>query len=236
MTEEKKISEDAKKHAHSESIRTEHKYTEHKITEPQQSSGIDSNTRYMFFVLIALLLILGGIIGLRYWYEPAQEETGYIYNGFTFTNVTGLWYTQLQKEETGVLYNVPLHFGPRELETVSLQGNALSFLNNSKMYITFDPIGSSFEYVALSASELSINLAQTFNITPVGACTTNETKACSDRPIVRCGKTKDATIYLRQSNETGVIVDGNCVIVQGRGKNLVRATDRLLLHLFRVMK
>ncbi len=210
--------------------------TEEQTEQDHSPSGIDGNTRFMFFVLIALLLILGGIIGIRYWYEPAREETGYIYNGFTFTNVTGLWYTQLQKKETGILYNVPLHFGPRELEKVPLQGNVMPFLNNSKMYITFDPIGSSFEYVALSASELSINLAQTFNITPIAACTTNETKACSDRPIIRCGKTKDATIYLRQANETKTIVEDNCIIVQGRGKDLVRATDRLLLQLFGVMK
>ena len=112
----------------------------------------------------------------------------------------------------------------------------LIVLNNPQIYITFNPMQTELGYIALSASELSINLAQTLNITPIAACTNNETDACTNRPVIDCKTSKEPAVFLNYANTTQIYIKNNCIFVEGRGREIVRATDRLLLKWFSIMK
>ncbi|MEM3126801.1 MAG: hypothetical protein QW331_01900, partial [Candidatus Woesearchaeota archaeon] len=67
-----------------------------------------------------------------------SEKQGYVYKGYSFVFADGLWYTQLQFNNT--LINLPLHFDPKSVENVPLTGaiNSTKF-NEREIYITFDP-------------------------------------------------------------------------------------------------
>lgn len=157
----------------------------------------------------------------------------YMYNGFSFVKSENLWYTQVKVKDS--LIDIPLHFGPKELEDVQVRGSIDDDFKKSYVYITFDPLGGGMQYVALSSAELSLNLVRGIGITPIAACDRNETYACADRPIKTCDS-EGAIIYLEQSNETEVVLQGNCVRIKGSNWNLVKATDRLLLQWYGVMK
>jgi len=196
----------------------------------------DSSIKFFIYAIAILLLVIALTIGIKYFYKPSAKTNAYTYNNFLFTNITGLWVTEIQKAGTNKLYGVPLHYGPLELENISVEGDVDSFKNSSEIHITFVPTEKTLGFIALSASELSINLAQTFDITPVAACTKNETVACLGRPVIDCESPSKPAIFLNHANETRVYVKNNCIIVEGPGKELVKATDRLLLKWFSVMK
>ena len=161
-----------------------------------------------------------------------ESDINYVYNGFSFVFINGMWYTQVQKEDT--VWDVPLHFGPKELENITIFGKLDSDFGDNDLYITFDPLGSNLQYVALSSAELTLSLTKGFGISPIAACDKNETEACINRPIKTC-KDEDNIIYIKQANKTRVELRGNCVLIEGKGWEIVRATDRLLLKWYKII-
>ncbi len=205
------------------------KQSEEKGQEKKQS-------RYFWLAIIIIVLFIISLLSVRFFVPEKKEFQSYSYNGFVFQNISGMWFTEIQKAGTNKVYRVPLHYGPPELENVSISKDINNFFTNkTKIYITFNPLGKNFSYIALAASEISINLAQTFNITPIAACTINETKACVSRPLVTCENAGSPAISLKHANDTKVYLENNCVVVQGPGRELMRATDRLLLKWFSIM-
>ena len=164
--------------------------------------------------------------------ENKPSDINYVYNGFSFVYYDYIWYTQVQKNDT--IYDIPMHFGPRDVEYIPLTGSIDKDINIKAIYVTFNPLSSDMKYVALSTAELSVNLVRGMDIIPVAACDRNKTNACKDRPIITCEDNKP-TIYIKESDETAVKITNNCIIVEGKGIDLVKATDRLLLELYGVM-
>jgi len=123
------------------------------------------------------------------------------------------------------------------VDDIEFIGSVNERFNSSNLYITFDPRGKDvFKYEALAAAELTINLAMVFGIEPVAACAYNVSEACYDRPIVSCQDEDKGVIFLREADETLVSLENNCMIVQGPGKDLLRAVDRVLYVLYGIMK
>ncbi|MBD3354424.1 hypothetical protein GF361_00385 [Candidatus Woesearchaeota archaeon] len=224
------------------------------IKNDKKEEKIDDNTK-------KLLLAVGIIIGVfalgflvRFVYSPENEITtidemhkrniesggegiNYIHNGFSFIYMDDMWYTQVQRHSDNTLMDIPLHFGPKDLENVSISGEVSDDFKKSQIYITFDPTDEKLNYVALAAAELSLNLAKGMGIYPIAACTKNETETCNTRPIVDCDDEDKAVIFLKQIEGTGeVILDDNCVELKGKDWELVKATDRFLLQWYQVMK
>lgn len=164
-----------------------------------------------------------------------KPEQGYIFKGFSFVKLDTLWYTQIQVENR--LYNIPIHFGPRDLKDIPIEGsyNATLFDLSQGIYMTFDPLGNYLTYVALATGEIDQTLTKAFGKYPVAACIKNETEACKTRPIINCTNTKAPLIYVKEADETKVILNDNCLIVQGKGMEIVKAADRLLMRLYDIM-
>lgn len=202
--------------------------------------------------VLLLILVLGIIFGIRYLKKPeilTPDEMhkknlegkltgaeGYVYNGFSFVKYEKLWFTQLHPQDSESIYNVQLHFGPRETEQLNILGDPMPFAKAKAVYLIFDPLGQQLPYVALAAGEFSLNTAVVLNITPIAACTRNETEICKKRPIVDCEHDKEhAIVYLKEADKAGVVVEQNCITVSGTQADLVKATDKLLLKWFQVI-
>ncbi len=159
-------------------------------------------------------------------------ENNYLYNGFSFVYADGLWYTRVKPGNK--LVDVPLHFGPKELENIEIKGSLDDTFNeNKEVYITFDPLNEQMQYTALASAELSLNLAKGILKTPVAACIKNETSACEERPIMTCSSEKPV-IYIKESKTPMILLNDNCIIVQGKDWDVVKATDRLILYWYGV--
>ncbi|MFC1741782.1 hypothetical protein ACFL3V_04575 [Nanoarchaeota archaeon] len=159
-----------------------------------------------------------------------KPEQGYIYNGFSFVNFMGVWYTQLSKGST--MYDVSFNYDPRSVEKIPVEGSLTSGFKKegNRLYVTFDPDGRDLKYVGVANYGLSRSLAWAFGYNMTAACTQNVTRACQKAGIVTCDDTDKAVIYIKEADEAKVVLSDNCVIVQGRGEDIVRAKDRLLLR------
>ena len=220
-------------------------------TSKHESKSFTKEGMFIGTILI-LVLIFASIFLYRYLNTPEvltptqmhvkniagelDEEQGYVWNGYSFVFYEGLWFTQVYRKNTENIYNVQLHFGPKEIEEIPIVGDADIFATFPNLYFTFDPIGRELNYVALAAGELSLNTAVVMNVTPVAACTKNETDICKTRPIVSCGKnTKNPIIFIDPMHEPGIYAEGNCLTLGGSGEDLIKSTDKLLLRWFAVI-
>lgn len=223
-----------------------------KAADTDKADSSDNKT--FIFAILAIILVFALFFSFGYINEAylkpkpitlddmhektlAGEETdeNYLYKGFSFVRAQGLWYTEVGGEENTV-YKVALHYSPKELESIKITGKINSTFQDAKsFFITFDPEDENLQYIALSAAELSLNLAKAIKVMPVAACTKNITEACYTRPIISCDS--DApVIYLKQDNETALNLKGNCVEISGWREDMVKVTDRLILQWYGVMK
>lgn len=209
-----------------------------------------SKSNLNFFIILGVILILFiSVFALTKLVRPKvttidqviantlegdeNPETNYMYNGFVFVKVGTLWYTRWQSE--GAQFSIPLHYGPLEVEDVGAEGRLDDRFNTGKYYITFDPNGEDFSHVALAAGELGRNLVEGLGMTISSACYTNHS-VCDGKPIITCENTDEPVIYIKESNNPKIVMDGNCLILQGKGKELVKVVDRAILQMYGIMK
>ncbi|MBW3003930.1 hypothetical protein KY337_05170 [Candidatus Woesearchaeota archaeon] len=235
--------------------KVEIKEPEPKEEEPQDLPNYNQTPggiKYFGITVLLIIVIIAAIFAIRYCGDKEEiiqieSPTGqsvnviassqYSYNGFDFSQGNdGLWYTYVQIDPQTEYY-VRLHYGPIELEKIPIEGDIdESFKNINKVYLTFDPEGESLNHVTLATGEIGTNFVKAFQIGLEGACTVNKTKACEARPIVTCEDAEEPTIYLKEAEETKVIMQGSCITVQGKDEELIMAAERLLYFLYGVMQ
>lgn len=162
-----------------------------------------------------------------------NPETNYMYNGFVFVKVGPLWYTQWKVDS--YIFNVPLHHGPLELEDVRAEGQLDARFSTGSYYITFDPYGSDFSYVAVAAGEIGRNLVEGLGAKIKSSCYQNHT-VCAGKPIITCENTNESVIFIKESEDPKIVMQGNCLVLQGKGDELLKVTDRVILQLYGIMK
>ena len=213
----------------------------------------------MLIIGVALiLLVFFAFFGLRYFTQEERPQTieelhelnlkgklnpeqGYLYNGIhSFVKVDDVWYTQLKSHTGRTLYDFNFRYAPRELEDISIKGNldTKKFNNATQYYATFNPLGSDFTYVRLARLDYATQMIKVFQKTPISACdrnVTNETTACVGIPIITCENTEDIVVYFNESDELSVEYKGNCIVINGRGFDLVKGVDRVLYNLYGIM-
>ncbi len=162
-----------------------------------------------------------------------DEEEGYVYNGYSFVKADGLWWTEMNK--FGTLLKVPLHFGPKELEEIPIEGTLDdSFNDGDKLFIAIDPDVQN-KYYTLAISELSFNTVKGMDRLPIGSCT-KENWACDNRTIISCNDTQGKpVIELALANETAIELQGTCIKLSGKEYGIVKAVDRILYQWYGVM-
>ena len=189
-----------------------------------------------FFIVIGILVvILAAIFVARYFYKPSSPYPTLYYNNFKFEQIENAWYTQWQND-AGDVKNIGLRFNPKEVETVPVSGGLNATFQQPLFYITFDPDADSeqFKYLALAVGELGLNIVRGFDARIQSACTKNVTDACIEHPIVTCDDDDKAVYYLKIADEPRVTLDGNCLTIEGKDFELIRAVDRVLYHFYRI--
>ncbi|RME77968.1 hypothetical protein D6774_02670 [Candidatus Woesearchaeota archaeon] len=159
-----------------------------------------------------------------------KEDQGYLYEGFSFVNFSGVWYSQIVAPK-GSIYDVAFNHDPRSVEDIPVKGSLnADFLKRGTFYITFDPLDENLQYVGKANAGLSTALTKAFGKYLVAGCLVNETDACHNVPIITCDDENKSVIVLLNEAPAQVTLDNNCVIIQGADDDLVRAKDRLLLR------
>lgn len=196
----------------------------------------DKNLRNAAIAMVLLAIIILVPITLR---KPKVES--YEYNGFEFTKIGDMWYTEVQNLRTNKVYRIELRYDPKNVDDVPVEGNPRKFVKaldpfeSKAAYFTFNPLGENMTYVALVAADLSKNLKDVMDIQLLPACTINETEACSELPVVDCGIKDKMIILVNESEEAKIKMQDNCLILEGKEKELIRASNKLLLMLYGII-
>ena len=176
------------------------------------------------------------VLNLQGKLKPSQ---GFIYKGvYSFVNLDNLWYTQLTSQKGTKVYSLALRYSPRDLKDIVIEG-ALDhglFNNQSEFYVTFNPTGKEFSYVALAVADFDTHMSKVFEKKPIAACDRNETEPCMERPIVTCSDTGKLVLYIKEASKFRAYYNSNCIVVEGSGFDLVRGTDRILYNLYNIME
>jgi hypothetical protein len=169
-----------------------------------------------------------------------DPEEGYLYNGFSFIKIDGLWWTDIVKTVDGnsEIVRIPLHFGAREAESVIIRGELSPDFNNGlEVYVAVDPTVIS-SYYGLGLSELSLNMAKGIGRKPIGSCTENS-EDCLDRDIISCKNNPDnlpVVEFVQNFDvDSEIEMNGTCIKIIGNGYGIVKAVDRMLLHWYGII-
>jgi len=202
-----------------------------------------SGTRNSVVIILAVAALVAiSFVAYKYLHkEPPQNKPDLTYNFFEFKKIEGMWHTKWQRD--GQLYDVSLRYNPLDVEKVPVSGGMNETFLRQPFYLTFDPDSNSsnspnntdFKYLALAFSELGLNLARGLGHQVVTACTKNLSEACAGHPIVTCDDDDKAVFYLRIMEKPRVTLDGNCLIIEGKELDLIKATDRVLYHFYGIM-
>ncbi len=163
-----------------------------------------------------------------------NENDGYIYNGFSFVKVDGLWWTEVNIANQRV--KIPLHFGPKDVDNITTSGKlSESFSKSNQIYVSIDPEVISGHYV-IAMKELSSNMAQGLGRNSVGACSKNAS-GCEDREILNCENPNGKSVVeLVESDETSIEFSGTCIKVQGQDYEIIKAANKLLYMWYGIIK
>ena len=167
--------------------------------------------------------------------KPSQ---GYVYkDAYSFVTLDNLWYTQLASPKGTKIYNLALRYSPKDLKDIKIGGalNDKFFNNQTEYYVTFNPNGKDFSSIGLAVADFDTHMSKVFEKKPIAACDRNETEPCKTRPVVTCEDKDKLVLYIKESDNLKVYYDKNCIVVEGRGFDLVKGVDRILYNLYDVM-
>lgn len=205
--------------------------------EPKEEKDNPKGVIKIILVLIGIfaLFFIAGYLYVNYFYHPETKVQKVTYNNFDFFYYDDLWHFQWQSGNNE--YNVHLRFNPKQAENVSvIQLTPFNNFTTDKVYVTFDPAGNLTSYTVLATGELSLSMKKVFGKNPIGSCARNVTEACAGVDIITCDNTNESVVFLKEAPETKVIIDDNCLTIQGQKLELLRAVDRVLYEWYGIMK
>jgi hypothetical protein len=209
--------------------------TEAKQAKKEETPNASNVQNAVAIIATIVVLILISFFAYKYLHkEPPRAQL--IYNNFEFNKVEGMWHTQWQKK--GQVYDIGMRYNPLEVEDVSVGGVDLNItFRKLPQYITFDPRENTtnMKYIALGVGELGLNLVRGLGGRIEMACTVNGSDACMNHSIVTCDDADKGVYLLRTAEQPRVILAGNCLILEGKELDLIRAIDRILYTFYGII-
>ncbi|HIH14796.1 MAG: hypothetical protein QT08_C0009G0042 [archaeon GW2011_AR17] len=169
-------------------------------------------------ILMGLFIISIMVFSVLYYGLDTNGQEKVEYNGLEFVQTTQGWLAYTEDEQRILLFG-----NPQDAEGLRFDAVSLSFLSDvQKLYLSFNPDDD----FSSALSDFQQNAGYSGAL--VVACS-QEHELCGNLPIRTCA---DATstigvILFDQANESSVVLEGNCLTIQG--KNLLSITDKLIL-------
>ena len=163
-----------------------------------------------------------------------DSDEGYVYNGYSFVKADGLWWTGVEVKDRVI--KIPLHYGPRDVETIPVTGKlAPEFNQGEKIYVAIDPEVNYDKYYTLGLMELNNNILQGINRDIEAACS-KANPVCENRTVISCENSNgQPVVQLSVDEKPSVTLKGTCIDIRGNGEELVKSVDLALYVWYKVM-
>jgi hypothetical protein len=181
----------------------------------------------LWFTVVIALLMLTSTIGYVF-----KGGSGNKYNGFSFSMTEdGRWITKINGR------NMRFYYHPSNLENINISSNIIDKIKNSNMvYVAYNPDNphrSEIAAINLQFSELLWNDFKTYS--EKGLTSENEFNI----QIINCSNatTANPVIYYKESNNTGIDMEDNCISVEGKtGTDFYVLNERIIYGLYGVIE
>lgn len=235
-----------------------------------KETEVNKATRNLGIIAGLIVLIIIGILLIPKFYAPQEKSLtdlhnknvqgddldyeSYLYNGFSFVKKDGSWYTQIFSPSKKIKYDIPLRYGPKELEDFPIEGNFSSFFKSVKnndieklenqtefenqVYITFNPNEKNLTYVNLAIGELTVNLRKVLNThQELGCSQMHEACELYNASLITCedASSESPVILFKTDEEAKVFEKDYCLTIQGTEIDLMKGVDRLLYKIYLIM-
>ena len=176
---------------------------------------IKKQKRNQFIVGIVLVfLMLASVFGIVANSFGANANTKkVIYNGVKFTEQNGFWIAEINGR------NLILSNNPREIESPVFELNPLENYYGKPLYIDSQD--------GEASSEIYNNLGSV--IQRISFACISEESCGGNMPVKTCD---DNLIVIKESSETRIIQEENCVFIESPKESITKAVDIFLLRLF----
>jgi len=202
----------------------------------QDKEWKNSNIALSITILIIAAIAIGIILYVKYANTledntPVLNSSNYYeWGDYSFYKNGDFW--QCDYERKNQTYLLDLYYGPRDLQDLEIVYNKNIFAKlirpGYKIYIVINP-GKTDGYVGVASSSLAKGLKGIYDLTSTAACM-QEHPDCEGRDIIpTCDSTLYAAIFIRQSKNTSITYDNNCLTITGEGQELIRAANKVLL-------
>jgi len=192
----------------------------------RRKDNAEKNKKILVFFMA--FVMIGSVFGVIFFGNNRQENKAK-YNDFLFVQKQEGWSTDIDGRE--VFFN----YLPDDVADLELEKNVLGAFGNLVELDTTSESNNSFkEQIALAEHQMVLALSN-FNIYVRGGFTAENEFGM---PVITCG---DATpnvpvIYFRESNETKVYLQNNCIIAESKdGPDFLRIKDRLLYTILGIL-
>ena len=185
-------------------------------------------------VILPVAMLVGVVIAMWNPLEkPAEAENLIQVGSYDFYEMEeGLFATPL----TYGGKKIPVYFrlDPREAGNISLEDQSIQqIVNSKKIYLTFNPNHQDIAKIIVAAGEVA-RILSLYNIETITAYTEDSNPVNPDIPLKTCEDVSEdiGIVYVDTGNNTEVIVDQGCVIVNGKtADDTILAADKLGMNL-----
>ena len=179
----------------------------------------------MIVGIVLIFVMFGSVFGVIVGsFGQNKDNSNIKYNNIKFVEQNDFWFAN-----KGGL-NFVFKNNPNQVEKIDVELNYFNSYENKPLYIYSEDymaeleVSRNFFYqnqiVQRVQSACLDEEADIFNLT--STCETNS-------PIKNC---EDNFIIIRESNETKIMQNENCVFIQGKKENLIKITDEFLFNVF----
>jgi hypothetical protein len=216
------------------------------IPNDDQIDGVDADNtlRNLFFIIVFIIFSLSVLFFAVTYFssnEPAFET--YDFNGYTFTKQDISWSTNAYNAASDREYYILMYYGPREVENIALTADFMNYiLSRDFIYLALNETALDSNQMAAQGAIAGIELGKVIgtknNILNketrgilVGTVENTDEFSCD-----QVNSSIGMIVFTHAESTQVILSDDNCIYVQGpNGAELVRAADRLMLHLVGIM-
>ena len=165
-------------------------------------------------IVLAVLMILS-TLGFALQGNPGNsgntDSNKLTYNGFDFAYINGLW----------VVGNFAFKYNPKQVPDIKSDLKDATYYQGAPLYI--------YSENEEAETEVYVNLGRIAE--RVQSACFEGLECPGDLPIKTC---KDNFIIIKESNNSKIVQENNCVYIEGQGEDMVRLADQFLFTILKI--
>ncbi|RPH39460.1 MAG: hypothetical protein EHM87_24055 [Burkholderiales bacterium] len=168
-------------------------------------------------IILAIVMFIS-VLGYSFQGGNTTDSEKVVYNGFEFTSQNGLWFLEMGNIQFSFLYN------PHQTERIGTNINYLDSYSGKPLYV--------YSENREAESEIYRNLFyQNRIVQRIQYACLNEDECKGNFPIKTCS---DNFILIKESNQSRITQNENCISIEGPEEELTKLTDEFLFKILKV--